>query len=132
MVKLSRRELSYLLSVKKYNDEGKPAKLSWISKDLNVSVASAYEEISHLESKGFLKKSDKGIFITDEGKKAIDSLLRAHRVIETFLVKIGLSPDQACNYTKQFDYSVPDEVIERIYEYLGKPEKCPHGENIPY
>lgn len=131
-MKLSRRELSYLLTIKKYNDEGKPAKLVWVSKDMNVSPASAYEEISHLEGKGFLKKSEKGILITEEGKRAIDSLLRAHRVIETFLVKIGISPDEACNYSKQFDYNIPEEVVNRIYEYLGKPDKCPHGENIPY
>jgi len=130
-VKLSRRELSYLLTIKRYNDEGKPAKLSWVSRDLNISPASAHEEILHLESKGFLQKTDKGIYLTDEGKGAINSLVKAHRVIETLLVKTGIPPDEACKYTQQFDSSVPDEVVEKIYEFLGKPDKCPHGENIP-
>lgn len=130
-MKISRRELSYLLTVKKYNDEGKPAKLTWISRDLNISPASVYEEVQHLVSKGFLEKTEKGIYLTNEGKDAINSLIKAHRVIETFLVKLGMSPDEACKYTQQFDYSVPDEVIEKIYEFLGKPDKCPHGEIIP-
>jgi len=130
-VKISRRELSYLLTIKRYNDEGKPAKLSWVSKDLNISPASAHEEILHLESKGFLQKTEKGIYLTNEGKDAINSLVKAHRVIETLLVKAGISPDEACKYTQQFDFSVPDEVVEKIYEFLGKPDKCPHGENIP-
>lgn len=130
-MKLSRRELSYLVAIKKYNDNGRPAKLSWISKDLSISPASAYEEILHLENKGFLHKTEKGIYLTEEGINAINSLLKAHRVMETFLVKLGISPDEACRYTKEFDSSVPDEVIEKIYEYLGKPNKCPHGKNIP-
>lgn len=128
---ISRRELSYLLVIKKYNDEGKPAKISWISKDLNISPASAYEEIEHLENKGLLQKTNKGIYLTDEGKDAINLLIKAHRVIETLLVKMGLSPDEACKYTQQFDFSVPEEVVEKIYEFLGKPDKCPHGERIP-
>ena len=130
-MKISRRELNYLLAVKKYNDEGKPAKLSWISKDLNISPASAYEEIQHLENKGLLQKTEKGIYLTTEGIDAINSLIKAHRVIETLLVKMGIPTDEACKYSQQFDCYVPEEVVEKIYEFLGKPDKCPHGEKIP-
>ena len=128
---LSRRELSYLLVIKRYNDQGQLAKLSWIAKQLNISPASAYEELSHLESKGYIKKSKKGIELTEEGRKAIDSLIRAHRVIESLLVEIGFSPEEACKYSTQFDFVVPQEIIEKLYKYLGEPKKCPHGEDIP-
>ncbi|MFP3259509.1 MAG: metal-dependent transcriptional regulator [Sulfolobus sp.] len=128
---ISRRELTYLLTIKKYNDEGKLAKLSWIARDLKISTASAFEELEHLENKGYVKKSKEGITITDEGRKAVDELIRAHRVIEALLVAIGFSPDDACKYSTQFDYVVPKEIIDKLHNYLGKPEKCPHGEEIP-
>ncbi|BCU70313.1 metal-dependent transcriptional regulator [Stygiolobus caldivivus] len=128
---LSRRELSYLLVIKKYNDQGQLAKLSWVAKQLNISPASAYEELSHLEGKGFVKKNRSGIEITDEGKKAVDNLIKAHRVIESLLVEIGFSPDEACKYSTQFDFAVPEEIIDRLHKYLGEPKRCPHGEEIP-
>ncbi|MFP3170469.1 MAG: metal-dependent transcriptional regulator [Sulfolobaceae archaeon] len=131
MVSISRRELSYLLVIKKYNDQGQLAKLSWIAKQLSISPASAYEELEHLEGKGYIKKTRSGIEITSEGRKAIDNLIKAHRVIESLLVEIGFSPDEACKYSTQFDFAVPEEIIEKLHKYLGEPKKCPHGEVIP-
>ncbi|MEM0304368.1 MAG: metal-dependent transcriptional regulator [Saccharolobus sp.] len=131
MVNLSRRELSYLLTIKKYNDEGEGCKINRIAKDLKIAPSSAFEEISHLEEKGLVKKKNDGIWITDEGLKGITSLIKAHRVIEILLVNIGIDKQNACEYSKQFDYLVPQEIIEKLYNYLGKPSACPHGLEIP-
>jgi len=130
-VKLSRRELIYLVAVRKYNDQGKQAKLSWIARDLKISPASAFEELQHLEKKGFIEKKKEGISITETGIKAIEELVRAHRILEYLLVEMGFSKDEACQFTREFDFAVPKEIIDKLYEYLGKPGKCPHGETIP-
>ncbi|MCI2415125.1 MAG: metal-dependent transcriptional regulator [Candidatus Aramenus sp.] len=131
-MKISHRELQYLLVIKKYNDQGKPARLSNIANDVEVSPASAYEELNHLSEKGMItKKSRSEIWITKEGVDYILRAIKAHRVIESFLVKLGMDKDEACKYSQQFDLMVPEEIVERLYEFLGKPKNCPHGDVIP-
>ncbi|MUM64775.1 metal-dependent transcriptional regulator [Acidianus infernus] len=130
-MRYSHRELQYLLIIKRYNDSGRPARLTSIAKDINVAPASAFEELNHLAEKGLIIKDKSEIWITDEGKQYIIKAIRAHRVIESFLVKLGMSKDEACKYSKQFDLMVPEEIIEKLYIFLGKPSNCPHGEEIP-
>jgi Mn-dependent transcriptional regulator len=131
MMGISPREIDYLSAIKRLNDGGKPAKLSALAKEIEVSPASAFEELRHLERKGLIRKQDNDIFITEEGRKSLIRAKRAHRVIESLLVKTGLDPSSACNYSKKFELDVPEEIIEKLYEFLGRPEKCPHGEEIP-
>ncbi|AOL17005.1 DtxR family iron (metal) dependent repressor [Sulfolobus sp. A20] len=131
MRNLSRREFSYLNAIKKYNDSGEGAKLSRVAKDLNIAASSVFEEINHLEEKGLVKKRKDGIWITDEGIKSLNYVIKAHRVIEILLVNIGIDKDTACEYSKQFDYLVPEEIIDKLYNYLGKPSTCPHGMSVP-
>ncbi|AWR97025.1 metal-dependent transcriptional regulator [Acidianus sulfidivorans JP7] len=130
-MKYSHRELEYLLVIKKYNQQGSPAKLSNVAKEVKVAPASAFEEIEHLNKKGLIKKEKNDIWITEEGNEYILKAIRAHRVIESFLVKLGMSKDEACEYSKQFDLMVPEEIIEKLFIFLGKPTNCPHGEDIP-
>ncbi|AEB94334.1 MAG: metal-dependent transcriptional regulator [Metallosphaera sp.] len=128
---VSERELEYLIAIKKINDSGKPGKLTQIAREIEVSPASAFEELKHLESKGLISKSDNNIYITNEGRRSLDKAIRAHRILELLLVKVGIDPKTACDYSKEFELKVPDEIIEKLYEYLGKPNKCPHGNGIP-
>lgn len=130
-MKYSHRELEYLLVIKKYNDKGTPARLSTIAKEVNVAPASAFEELDHLIKKGLVRKEKNDIWITKEGNEYIIKAVRAHRVIESFLVMLGMSKEEACRYSKQFDLMVPEEIIEKLYTFLGKPTNCPHGEQIP-
>ncbi|EZQ02084.1 MULTISPECIES: metal-dependent transcriptional regulator [Acidianus] len=130
-MKYSYRELQYLIVIKKLNDGNKPAKLTEVARDVSVTASSAFEEIKHLSDKGLIKKEGQKIWITDEGKDYINKAIRAHRVVESFLVKLGMDKDEACNYSRQFDLLVPEEIVEKLYSFLGKPNNCPHGEGIP-
>ncbi|KUO80256.1 MAG: metal-dependent transcriptional regulator [Vulcanisaeta sp.] len=130
-MRISNREFLYLLVIKGVNDKGSGATIFGVAKALGVSTASAYEEINHLIRKGLAEKRGDGIYITEEGIREMNSLIRAHRVIETLLVKAGIDPDKACELAKMFDETLPEEVVEKLYEYLGRPSKCPHGREIP-
>jgi len=130
-VRISRREINYLLVIKRENDSGRGARISTIAKSLNVSPASAYEEVMHLVSKGLVNKVDEYVYITELGSRELINAIRAHRIMEVLLVRAGMELDDACRSCSEFDSMIPEEVVERIYEYLGKPGKCPHGNEIP-
>ncbi len=106
-VRISSREFLYLVVIKGMNDKGSGATIFGVAKALGVSTASAYEEINHLIKKGLVERRDGGVFITDEGIKEMNSLIRAHRVVETLLVRAGIDPDKACELARMFDYAYP-------------------------
>lgn len=128
---ISNREMLYLLTIKEFNDKGSGATIFGIAKALSISTSSAYEEVNHLIKKGLVVKREDGIYITEQGIKEVNELIKAHRVIETLLVRAGIDPDKACELAKMFDEALPKEVVDKLYEYLGRPDKCPHGRDIP-
>lgn len=130
-MEVSKREYDYLTVIKKYNDNGNPAKIARIAKDMNIAPSSVFEEISHLTEKNLVKKEKDGIWITESGEREYEEWTKTHRVVETLLVKIGFDEKSACDISKKFDYMIPEEVMEKLYVYLGRPKKCPHGGEIP-
>ncbi|MGC9105250.1 MAG: metal-dependent transcriptional regulator [Thermoprotei archaeon] len=128
---VSKREIEYLEAIATLEKSSPRVTLTALAEYLNVSVPSVYEEISHLKEKGYVERSGKAVKLTDKGRDALEQYKKAHRVLELLLVKAGVSPDRACELSAQFDVSVPEEVIEALYKYLGEPKACPHGNPIP-
>ncbi len=129
-MQISKREYDYLTVIKKYNDGKTGAKITRIAKEMGISPASVFEEIDHLVDKNLVRKERDGIWITDSGEREYEEWTKTHRVVETFLVRLGFDEKSACDFSKKFDYAVPEEVMEKLYVYLGKPKKCPHGGEI--
>ncbi|MCQ4345242.1 MAG: metal-dependent transcriptional regulator [Sulfolobaceae archaeon] len=128
---LSKREIEYLEVIDHLERNGSKVTLTAIAERLRISVPSVFEEVLHLREKGYVKKVGRSVELTEEGKKALDYYRKAHRVIETLLVRSGVDKAKACELSAKFDVTVPAEVIDALYEYLGKPKECPHGNPIP-
>ena len=59
-------------------------------------------------------------------------MLRRHRLIELFLVKVmGMSWTEVHDEAEHLEHAVSDRLIERIDEMLGRPAVDPHGDPIP-
>ncbi|BBD71709.1 DtxR family iron (metal) dependent repressor [Sulfodiicoccus acidiphilus] len=130
-MRISRKEYNYITEISNEASNGRGARLTQLAKNLKVSPASAYEEVFHLVSKGLVRREGEYIYVTEEGNRELLYAKKAHRVIETFLVKTGMGVEDACRLTDKFDLQVPEEVVEHIYRFLGKPERCPHSHEIP-
>jgi DtxR family transcriptional regulator, Mn-dependent transcriptional regulator len=77
-------------------------------------------------------KPYEGISLTEEGRRIALRMLRRHRLLELFLVQtLSLSWDQVHEEAENMEHAVSDELIDRIDEFLGRPESDPHGDPIP-
>src|SRR4029453_18407541 len=66
------------------------------------------------------------------GEKLAGLVLRRHRLVELFLVKVmGMSWAEVHEEAEQLEHVVSDRLIERIDEMLGRPTHDPHGDPIP-
>jgi DtxR family transcriptional regulator, Mn-dependent transcriptional regulator len=73
-----------------------------------------------------------GVRLTPAGEKLAAMVLRRHRLIELFLVKVmGMSWTEVHDEAENLEHAVSDRLIERIDDMLGHPKVDPHGDPIP-
>lgn len=73
-----------------------------------------------------------GARLTEAGEHLASRVLRRHRLVELFLVKVlGMSWAEVHDEAERLEHAVSDQVIERIDEMLGRPAVDPHGDPIP-
>src|SRR6476660_1290550 len=73
-----------------------------------------------------------GVRLTPAGEKLAALVLRRHRLIELFLVKVlGMSWTEVHDEAERLEHAVSERLIERIDTMLGHPEVDPHGDPIP-
>lgn len=73
-----------------------------------------------------------GVRLTPRGRKVAVQMLRRHRLLEVFLVRVlGLSWSEVHEEAEVLEHAVSDRVLKRIDDLLGHPTVDPHGDPIP-
>jgi DtxR family transcriptional regulator, Mn-dependent transcriptional regulator len=73
-----------------------------------------------------------GVRLTPAGEKLASLVLRRHRLIELFLVKVlGMSWAEVHDEAERLEHAVSERLIDRIDDMLGRPDVDPHGDPIP-
>ncbi|HYL08158.1 MAG TPA: metal-dependent transcriptional regulator [Candidatus Udaeobacter sp.] len=74
----------------------------------------------------------KEIELTPAGMRAAESIVRRHRIMERWLTDgLGFDWVTADAEAARLEHAVSDVVEQRLYEVLGRPSTCPHGNPIP-
>jgi len=102
---------------------------SRVAEMLGVSRASAGEMLKRLEADGLVRRGDhKEALLTAEGRRRAEKVVRRHRIIERLLTDfMGYTAAEAHVHADELGDTFSDEMIERMEEKLGYPERCPHG-----
>lgn len=100
---------------------------------LEVSPSSASGMVTKLSQQGLVAHVPyKGIGLTPEGMSLARSVLRRHRLIESYLVsELGYTWDEVHAEADALEHAVSDLLIDRIAAKLGNPIRDPHGDPIP-
>lgn len=73
-----------------------------------------------------------GVEFTEPGEIAAAELVRHHRLLELFLVRVlGIPLDKVDAEAERLEHVLSETVEERIDELLGYPTEDPHGDPIP-
>jgi DtxR family Mn-dependent transcriptional regulator len=73
-----------------------------------------------------------GVRLTPSGRKLAAHVLRRHRLIELFLVKVmGMDWSEVHSEAEEMEHAVSDRLVGRMDEMLGYPSVDPHGDPIP-
>ena len=96
---------------------------------LGVSRASAGEMLKRLEADGLIERGEhKEALLTPTGRKRAERVVRKHRIVERLLTDfMGYTAAEAHVYADDIGETFSDDMVERMEERLGHPDRCPHG-----
>jgi len=108
---------------------GSPPLASRVAEMLHVSRASAGEMLKRLEAEGLIKRgARKEALLTASGRERAERVVRKHRIIERLLTDfMGYTAYEAHERADELGDTFSDEMVERIDDKLGHPQRCPHG-----
>jgi DtxR family Mn-dependent transcriptional regulator len=104
-----------------------------LSSALGVTPGTATTMMKTLAESGLVHYEPyMGVRLTAAGAKLASLVLRRHRLVELFLVKVlGMSWTEVHDEAERLEHAVSEALIERIDEMLGRPAVDPHGDPIP-
>jgi DtxR family Mn-dependent transcriptional regulator len=108
---------------------GEPTVAARVAEMLGVSRASAGEMLKRLENDGLIERGEhKEALLTKPGRQRAERVVRKHRLIERMLTDfMGYTAAEAHVHADALGDTFSEEMVERIDERLGRPERCPHG-----
>jgi DtxR family Mn-dependent transcriptional regulator len=108
---------------------GSPTLAARVAEMLGISRASAGEMLKRLEGEGLIERGErKEAILTAAGRERAEKVVRKHRIIERLLTDfMGYTAAEAHVHADELGDTFSDEMIERIEERLGRPDRCPHG-----
>ena len=118
----------YALSI---NDKG--ASTNALANHLNMKASSITDMLKKLSDKGWVNyEKYKGASLNVDGKIIALSIVRTHRLWETFLVnKLNFKWDEVHEIAEQLEHIKSNELVDRLDDFLGNPKFDPHGDPIP-
>jgi len=108
---------------------GSPPLASRVAEMLHVSRASAGEMLKRLEAEGLIERgARKEALLTAAGRERAERVVRKHRIIERLLTDfMGYTAYESHERADEMGDTFDDDMVARIDEKLGHPERCPHG-----
>jgi DtxR family Mn-dependent transcriptional regulator len=100
---------------------------------MGVSPSTATAMIKSLASSGLVVYEPRvGITLTQGGERLALDVLRRHRLVELFLVKVlGVDWAWVHDEAENLEHAISARVLEKIDEFLNHPRFDPHGDPIP-
>jgi len=123
----------YLKTIAELSVMMDPVPVTQLARKLGISTVSASEMVHRLEEQSLLHHTPyKGVRMTEQGLREANAVIRRHQLWEVFLYeKLGLSWSAVHDLACQLEHIPSPVLVEALNDYLGNPERCPHGNMIP-
>src|SRR2546422_7997452 len=129
----TRAQQDYLKALYLLGGDERPVPTRELAQRLGISSPSVSEMVTRLTSQGLVEHDRyRGQQLTREGRKVALELVRHHRLLEMFLVRVlGYTWDEVHDEAERLEHVISERMEQRIFELLGRPELDPHGHVIP-
>ena len=110
-----------------------PMTPSQLAAELGLAPSTVTEMVQKLAAQDLVSHRPYGpVTLTDAGAARAASVIRRHRLIETWLVReFGYTWDEVHDEAEILEHAISDRLLEGISARLGHPTHDPHGDAIP-
>jgi manganese/iron transport system permease protein/iron/zinc/copper transport system permease protein len=109
---------------------GKPASLA-IIRQYAESGKGLGKALRRMVRDGLLVERQGSYSLSDKGGREAAKVLRAHRLWEAYLARIGTPPEELHATAHHLEHLRGGETVDYLDEKLGRPAVDPHGRIIP-
>lgn len=129
---LSQAVQDYLKTIYHLQKDG-PVSTTDLANELKLSSASVTGMLKRLDQLALVNyNSYKGVTLSDLGNKTAISIIRNHRLLETYFKNIlGYSLDKIHDEACMLEHYISEHLSNKIDEILEHPKYDPHGHPIP-
>lgn len=133
MSALTRSRQDYLKALYAIAPGGEPVSTSQLAAHLAVSAPSVTHMLARLSAERLVAHTPRaGASLTARGRRAALAMVRRHRILETFLVRVlGLDWSEVHADAEVLEHHISDRVLAAIDRLVGHPHEDPHGHPIP-
>jgi len=123
----------YLEAIYYIRAEGEVVRSARLADWLSVSRPTVTVALRRMTRDGMVRiNARKEIELTARGDAAGAAIVRRHRIMERWLTDVlGLDWVTADAEAERLEHAVSEVVEETLYQALGRPKTCPHGNPIP-
>jgi len=123
----------YLIRVYTTLREGSRVVGSHLAERMGVSASAVTQAFQRMERQGLaVIDHDWGVQLTPEGRSIAESIIRRHYLIERLLVDtLGFDWADADDEAERLEHSLSPKLETYLFESLGQPTTCPHGNPFP-
>lgn len=113
--------------------QSQPITTNALAARLGLAASSVTEMVKKLTAQGLAHHEPYGaIELTERGRALALTMVRRHRLIETWLVeRFGYRWDEVHDEAEVLEHAMSDRLLDAIDEQLGRPARDPHGDPIP-
>ena len=123
----------YLRTVFELEEEGIVPLRARIAERLNQSGPTVSQTVARMERDGLLHVAgDRQLALSETGRVLATRVMRKHRLAECLLVSVIQLPWEEVHIEAcRWEHVISESVELRLFDLLGHPERCPHGNLIP-
>ena len=129
----SATENEYLIQLYLMLRERRPVVGARIAERIGVSAAAVSQALKRLEQRKLVViDPDDGMRLTQRGTVQAEHTIRRHYLLERLLVDVlGFDWVDVDEEADQLEHSLSPRLEEHLFEQLGRPTTCPHGNPFP-
>ena len=123
----------YLLTLYQSQKSGELIKAVNLAERIGVSPPTVHATLLRMKRDGLMELGEsKELEFTPAGLKEAENIAYRHNLAEYFLCNtLGVPWHEVHKHAHQLEHAMTPLVVEKLAEFLGEPEFCPHGTPMP-
>ncbi|MFO7584390.1 MAG: metal-dependent transcriptional regulator [Anaerolineales bacterium] len=110
--------------------DGEPIVGARLAELLGVTPPTVTNTMKRMARDGLITMDDNGTHLTPQGWGSAKDVMRRHMLMEWMMLKV-LPWSKLHGEAHNLEHAISPEAEAAVYEELGRPQTCPHGNPLP-